>query len=147
MRKFFFNIIIYLFYSTYALSETKFELRAKYVLTNMHNDYINCYVFYKIGAESIRKSNDQNEIIKGVEASSDISLKFAFETGELLGIKIVTMKEQVKSEMKSQINEIDNDYSNVSILLKKYSSLCKKLIENKKQRIDYWEKKAVTQFK
>ena len=57
------------------------------------------------------------------------------------------MKEQVKSEMKSQINEIDNDYSNVSILLKKYSSLCKKLIENKKQRIDYWEKKAATQFK
>ena len=74
-------------------------------------------------------------------------MKFAFETGELLGIKIVTMKEQVKSEMKSQINEIDNDYSNVSILLKKYSSLCKKLIENKKQRIDYWEKKAATQFK
>ena len=32
-------------------------------------------------------------------------------------------------------------------LLKKYSKLCKNLIQDKKSRISYWEKEAKSKFK
>ena len=130
-----------------SFSKTKEELRAHYILMNMQQDYTTCYIFYKIGSEAIKTTNKDKEILKGIEKSADIVLKFAYETGELLDMKVEDMAAKIKSEMKLQVEEIGNDYNNASILLDKYSLLCKSLIENKKQRIDFWEKKAVNKFK
>ena len=129
-----------------SLAETTEKKRAKYVLSNMQQDYITCYVFYKIGAEYIKKSNGELNIIEGVEKSSDTSLKFAHETGELMGMTSEEMSSKVKNEMKKQLDQIDNDFNNAPILLKKYASQCKSLIENKKQRILFWEKKSKDKF-
>jgi hypothetical protein len=121
--------------------------RANYVLVNMHQDYITCYIFYKIGAEAIKSSEGKNDITNGIDQSADTSLKLAFETGELLGMSVDDMSAKVKVEMKSQSKEIQNDYNNASKLLNKYGSTCKNLIQDKKQRIDFWEKKALNKFK
>ena len=129
-----------------SLAETKEEKMAEYVLSNMQQDYISCYVFYKIGAEYIRKSNGEQKIIEGVEKSSDISLKLAHETGELMGMKTEQMSSNVELEMKNQLDLIDNDFNKASILLEKYAQQCKSVIENKKQRISFWEKKAKIKF-
>ena len=131
----------------FIVVETKEEKRAKYVLSNMQNDYITCYSFYKIGAEYIRKSNGDSDIIKGVEKSSNTSLKLAHEMGEIVGMTNKEMSVKVESEVKNQLNQIDNDFNNSSVLLKKYAQPCKNLIESKKNRISFWEKKAVDKFK
>ena len=129
-----------------SLAETIEEKRAKYVLSNMQQDYITCYAFYKIGAEYIRKTEGSEKIIEGVEKSSDISLKFVHETGELMGMETKQMSSKVELEIKAQLNLIDNDFNKASILLEKYAKQCKNLIENKKQRIYFWEKKAIINF-
>ena len=129
-----------------SFAETKEELRAKYVLSNMQQDYITCYSFYKIGAEYIRKSKGKKSIIEGVEKSSDTSLRFAHETGELMGMSTDEMSSKVELEMKNQLDLIDNDFNKASILLEKYALQCKNLIENKQQRISFWEKKASIKF-
>jgi len=129
-----------------SLAETTKEKRAKYVLSNMQQDYITCYAFYKIGAEYIKKSNGEEKIIEGVEKSSDISLKFAHETGELMGMGTEQMSSKVELEMKVQLDLIDNDFNKVSMLLEKYAQQCKNLIENKKQRIFFWEEEAKIKF-
>ena len=129
-----------------SLAETNEEKRAKYVLSSMQQDYITCYSFYKIGVEYIKKTNGEKKIIEGVEKSSDISLKFAHETGELMGMSVAEMSSKVELEMKSQLNLIDKDFNKAPILLKKYAKQCKNLIENKQQRISFWEKKAVNKF-
>ena len=54
---------------------------------------------------------------------------------------------KVKSEMKNQLNLIGNDFDNASVLLEKYAQTCKNLIENKKERISFWEKKSANKFK
>ena len=125
-----------------AFAETKEEKRAKYVLLNMQQDYIACYSFYKIGSEYVKKSNGDKSTIDGIEKSSDLSLKLAHDTGELMGMTIKEMSLKVESEMNKQLNLIDNNFSNASILLEKYAQNCKNLIENKKKRISFWEKKA-----
>ena len=89
-----------------------------------------------------RKSNGNTEIIEGIEKSSDISLKLAHETGEIMGMTTEEMSSKVKSEMNKQLNLIDNNFSNASILLEKYAQTCKNLIENKKKRISFWEEQA-----
>lgn len=131
----------------FIIEQTKEEKRAKYVLLNMQQDYITCYSFYKIGAEYVRKSNGDSNVIKGIEKSSDSSLKLAYETGEIMGMTADKMSSKVESEIKNQLDLIDNNFNNASILLEKYAQTCKNLIENKKQRISFWEKKALDKFK
>jgi len=146
LKKFLFILFLSFLFCNKVFAETKEELRAKYVLSNMQQDYITCYSFYKIGAEYIRKSKVELNIIEGVEKSSDTSLKFAHETGELMGMTSEEMSSKVKNEMKKQLDQIDNDFNNASILLDKYALQCKNLIENKKKRISFWENKAIDKF-
>ena len=129
-----------------AFAETNEEKRAKYVLENMQNDYIQCYNFYKIGAEYIRNSKGDSDIVDGIEKSSDTSLKLVYETGEIMGMTTEEMSSKVKTEMKNQLNQINNDFNKAALLLEKYGQLCKNIIEDKKQRISFWEKKAVNKF-
>jgi hypothetical protein len=156
MKEFFKFLVLSLLFlnATYAddknefvVVETKEEKRARYVLINMQNDYIECYSFYKIGAEYVRKSNGNSEIVLGIEKSSDTSLQLAHETGEIIGMTSDKMSSKVKSQMKKQLDLIDNDFNNASLLLKKHAQKCKNLIENKKQRISFWEEKASNKFK
>ena len=130
-----------------SLEKTNEELRAEHVLTNMQNDYTTCYVFYKIGYELVTKANGDLDIAKGIEKSSDTSLKMAYETGELMGLKTEDMSTKVNEEVKKQLKIIGKDFSNSSKLLDKYSVLCKNLIENRKERISFWEKLAIEKFK
>tara|TARA_B110000438_G_scaffold240231_1_gene238837 strand:+ start:85 stop:528 length:444 start_codon:yes stop_codon:yes gene_type:complete len=147
MRKNLKIIILSLLLSNVANAATKVEERAKYVLLNMQQDYISCYSFYKIGSEYVKKSNGDKSIIKGIEESSNLCLKLAYETGEMMGMDDDEMSSKVESEMKKQIVLIDNNFNNATLLLEKYAQTCKNLIENKKQRISFWEKKALDKFK
>ena len=131
----------------FIIEQTKEEKRAKYVLLNMQQDYITCYSFYKIGAEYVRKSNGDSNVIKGIEKSSDSSLKLAYETGEVMGMTTDKMSSKVESKIKNQLDLIGNNFNNASILLEKYAQTCKNLIGNKKQRISFWEKQAANKFK
>ena len=131
----------------FILEKSIEEKRAEFVLSNMQKDYIACYSFYKIGAEYVRKTNGDENIIEGIERSSDTSLKLAHETGEIIGMTSDEMSIKVKSEMKNQLDLINNNFKNAEILLKKYSQNCKNLIEDKKKRIFFWEKKALEKFK
>ena len=63
-----------------------------------------------------------------------------------MGMTTEKMSSKVKTEMKNQLNQINNDFNKASLLLEKYGQLCKNLIEDKKQRISFWEKKAVKKF-
>ena len=146
-KKFVIIIFLSLLLCCKSYAKTNEELRAEYVLSNMQQDYITCYCFYKIGAEYIKKSNAEPNIIKGVEKSADTSLKLAHETGEIMGMATEKMATKVKLEMKKNLDLIDNDFNNASTLLKKYAQNCKNLIENKKERISFWEDKAAIKFK
>jgi len=126
--------------------KTKKEKRAQFILVNMQQDYITCYSFYKIGTKYVIKSNGDSSIIQGIEKSADISLKLAYETGEIMGMTAKNMSKKVESEMTNQLKLIDNDLNNASILLEKYAKQCKKIIQDKKQRIGFWEKKAKNKF-
>ena len=137
MKKILYIITSIIFLTTAnALEKTKEEKVAKYVLENMQKDYTSCYAFYKIANESFKKANAEKSVTKGLDKSADVTLKFAHDLGEVLNYKPKTMAENNKNEIKKLSNIAKKDFNK---LAKKYGMMCKSLVENQKQRIDYWE--------
>ena len=127
-----------------ALEKTKEEKVAKYVLENIQKDYTSCYAFYKIANESFKKANAEKSVTKGLDKSADVTLKFAHDLGEVLNYKPKTMAENNKNEIKKLSNIAKKDFNK---LAKKYGMMCKSLVENQKQRIDYWENEGNKKIK
>ena len=143
------KIIYLIFYtflidSAFALEKTKEEKVAKFVIENIQKDYTSCYAFYKIAGESFKKAKAKKSIIKGLEASADITLKFAHDLGEVLALKPKKMTENNKNEIKKLSIIAKKDFDK---LTKAYGALCKSLVENQKKRIDYWENEGNKKIK
>ena len=132
------------FTTTNALEKTKEEKVAKYVLENIQKDYTTCYAFYKIANESFKKGNAEKSIVEGLDKSADATLKFAHDLGEVLNYKPKIMAENNKKEIKKLSTIAKKDFNK---LTKKYGMMCKNLVEDQKQRIDYWENKGYKKIK
>ena len=134
-------IIIFLIspLNLFAVEKTKEEKVAKYVLENIQKDYVACYSFYKIAAESFKKAGKEKQILKGLEDSADVTLKFNHDLGEVLGMPPKIMSKNNKKKIEELTAIAKKDFSS---LASQYGLMCKKLVENQKQRIDYWETKG-----
>ena len=86
----------------------------------------------------LKRQEKDKSIIRGLEKSADVTLKFNHDLGEVLGFLPETMAKITKKEVEKFTNIAKKDLSS---LTKKYGLMCKNLVENQKQRIDYWEKK------
>ena len=139
MKKFLFIIFLFLPLHLFAVEKTKEEKVAKYVLENIQKDYVACYSFYKIAAESFKKAGKEKQIIEGLEKSADVTLKFNHDLGEVLGMPPQIMTKKTKKKIDEFTAIAKKDFSS---LANQYGLMCKKLVENQKQRIDYWEAKG-----
>jgi len=139
MRKILIIIFLISPLNLFAVEKTKEEKVAKYVLENIQKDYVSCYSFYKIAAESFKKAGKEKQIIKGLEDSADVTLKFNHDLGEVLGMPPKIMSKNNKKKIEELTDIAKKDFS---ILASQYGLMCKKLVENQKQRIDYWETKG-----
>jgi len=145
MKKIYYIITsIFLLTTVNAIEKTKEEKVAEYVLKNIQIDYTSCYAFYKIAYESFKKSNAEKSILEGLDKSADVTLKFTHDLGEVLNYKPKIMAENNKKEIKKLSIIAKKDFNK---LAKKYGMICKKLVENQKQRIDYWENEGNKKIK
>ena len=138
--------IIILFYPLLlsAVEKTKEEKVAKYVLENIQKDYTTCYSFYRIAGESFKKANAEKSVIKGLDESADITLKFSHDLGEVLNYKPKFMTDNNKKEIKKLTSIANKDFNQFA---KKYGMMCRDLVENQKQRIDFWENQGNEKIK
>jgi hypothetical protein len=139
MKKILLIIFLFLPLQLLAVEKTKEEKVAKYVLENIQKDYVACYSFYKIAAESFKRAGKDKQIIEGLEKSADVSLKFNHDLGEVLGMPAQIMTKKTKKKIDEFTLIAKKDFSS---LASQYGLMCKKLVENQKQRIDYWEAKG-----
>ena len=144
MKKLFLLILLIYPLNLLALEKTKEEKVAKYIIENIQKDYVACYSFYKVGAEIFKKAGKEKHIIESLEKSADVTLKFNHDLGEVLSLKPETMAKTNKQEVEKFTKIAKKDFSS---LAKKYGLMCKNLVENQKQRIDYWEKEGNKKIK
>ena len=144
MKKLFLLILLIYPLNLLAVEKTKEEKVAKYIIENIQKDYVACYSFYKVGAEIFKKAGKEKHIIESLEKSADVTLKFNHDLGEVLGLKPEAMAKTTKKEVEKFTKIAKEDFTS---LVKKYGLMCKNLVENQKQRIDYWEKKGNKKIK
>ena len=144
MKKLTYIIIIFYPLVLSAVEKTREEKVAKFIIENIQKDYVACYSFYKVSAETFKKTGKEKYIIEGLEKSADITLKFNFDLGEVLNLKPKTMAQNNKKKVEKFTEIAKNDFPS---LAKKYGLMCKELVENQKQRISYWEDKGNKKIK
>ena len=144
MKKIIIIIILLYPFSLNSLEKTKEEKVAKYVIENIQKDYVSCYSFYKVSAESFKKIGKEKNIIEGLEKSADVTLKFNYDLGEVLGLKPESMAKINKEKVDKFTKKAKKNFA---LLAKEYGLLCRNLVENQKQRIDYWEKEGNKKIK
>ena len=140
MYKLFFIILIVFFPSSLLADQKAKEKKvAKYIMENIQKDYLDCYSFYKVAAESFKKAGKDQRLIKSLENSADVSLKYNYDLGEIMGLNPEVMAEMTKTKVGKFVKLANKDFSS---LAKKYGIMCKSLVENPEQRTNYWEQKG-----
>ena len=139
MRKILLIIFISIFVPLHANENTKDKKIAKYVMENIQKDYVNCYSFYKVAAESFKKAGKDKQLIDSLEESADVALKYNYELGEIMGLNPEVMAQMTKDTVNNFVNLANKDFS---LLAKKYGLVCKNLVEKPEDRTNYWEDKG-----
>ena len=139
MKKYFIIFIVFFPFTLIADESLKDKRIAKYVMENIQKDYVNCYSFYKVAAESFKKAGKEKTLIKSLEKSADVALKYNYDLGEIMGFNPEVMAQMTKDKVNNFVKLANKDFSS---LAKKYGLVCKNLVENPKGRTDYWEKKG-----
>ena len=139
MNKFIIILILIFPFSLIANENPKDKKIAKYVMENIQKDYVNCYSFYKVAAESFKKAGKDKSLIDNLEKSADAALKYNYDLGEIMGLNSEVMAQMTKDKVNNFVNLANKDFSS---LAKKYGLVCKNLVENPEQRTIYWEKKG-----
>tara|TARA_B100000579_G_scaffold397091_1_gene376390 strand:- start:143 stop:577 length:435 start_codon:yes stop_codon:yes gene_type:complete len=136
MKKLLILIFTLIPFSLTADENVKEKRIAKYVMENIQKDYVNCYSFYKVAAESFKKSGKEKKIIDSLEESADVTLKYNYDLGEIMGLNPEVMAQMTKDKVNTFVNLANKDFPS---LAKKYGLICKNLVENPEQRTNYWE--------
>ena len=145
MKRLLIIIFILLFpTSLFADEKVKEKKVAKYIMENIQKDYLDCYSFYKVAAESFKKAGKDQGIIKNLENSADVSLKYNYDLGEIMGLNPEVMSQMTKDNVNKFVNLAKKDFSS---LAKDYGMMCKNLVENPEQRTNFWEEKGNKKFK
>ena len=139
MKKIIIFIITFLPLTSFADESVKEKKIAKYVMENIQKDYVNCYSFYKVAAESFKKAGKNQKVIESLEKSADVALKYNYDLGEIMGLNPEVMAQMTKDKVNSFVSLANKDFSS---LANKYGLVCKNLVENPEQRTNHWENKG-----
>ena len=105
---------------------------------------VTCYSFYKVAAQSFKDAGKDKNIIDSLENSADVSLKYNYDLGEIMGLNPEVMSQMTKDKVNKFIELAKKDFSS---LAKEYGMMCKSLVENPEQRTNFWEAKGNKKFK
>ena len=139
MKKIIILVLAVFPFSSLADETQKDKRIAKYIMENIQKDYVNCYSFYKVAAESFKKAGKEKTLIESLEKSADVALKYNYDLGEIMGFNPEVMAQMTKDKVNDFVNLANKDFSS---LAKKYGLECKNLVENPEQRTNYWENKG-----
>ena len=139
MKKFIIILIFIFPFSLFANENPKDKKIAKYVMENIQKDYVNCYSFYKVAAESFKKAGKEKSLVDNLEKSADVALKYNYDLGEIMGLNPEVMAQMTKDKVNNFVELANKDFSS---LAKEYGLVCKNLVENPEQRTKFWENKG-----
>jgi hypothetical protein len=131
----------------YLVAEKEFSSDEiiKEVSNNISEEYVTCSAFYFYSSEGLRRSGDIKTALKYEEyrnKAANFAL-IAAKKGRTQEIAEKVTLARLDLEMKSMLNEIDSDISNISILMNKYLDHCKEIMEDPNKIMEEWTEKIL----
>ena len=114
MKKIILTILIIIPFSLNANENAKEKKVAKYVMENIQRDYVNCYSFYKVAAQSFKDAGKDKNIIDSLENSADVSLKYNYDLGEIMGLNPEVMSQMTKDKVNKFVKLAKKDFSSLA---------------------------------
>ncbi len=114
MKKLIALLIILFPFSLIADENPRDKKVAKYVMENIQKDYVNCYSFYKVAAESFKKAGKDKQVIDSLEASADVALKYNYDLGEIMGLNPEVMAQMTKDKVSEFVNLANKDFTSLA---------------------------------
>ena len=104
----------------------------KQAMNNWHDEIVRCAAYYAIALEGIREDGSadtvsrlENVIVRLLDKAYNLHRED-------------TTDARLRLSTEALLDEMHKDFSNFSILMDKYSSLCKEAVENSGHRLAYW---------
>jgi len=109
-------------------------------LNNWHHEMVQCWVYYNIAQEGLRRTGKKETAVAELQAVVDelSSRAYVLHRPE-------TTLARMDLATTAMAREMHNDYVNISILLSKYGKLCKLVVEDTYGRFGYWYDKAYSE--
>ena len=137
MKKLLGILILSIFLSFKSFADDKLD----YVFSNLQMDFSDCYAYYKVSEEGIKRSKSKmkDDAEKKLAEAAELALTGAFLIGEKVNMKTEAMTARIKMSIEDMRRKIHGDYVNISILIDQYGYLCRDLINDSRSRIQYWK--------
>ena len=133
------TILIVLFWN----GNLKADAMSDYIFTNLQMDFTDCYAYYKISEEGVKRSNSdiKDDAVARLAEAAERSLLGAHKIGSSINMKLEAMTARAELSLKDMTKQMGADYANISILIVKYGDMCKDLLNDPKNRVEYWRAK------
>ncbi len=117
----------------------------KEIADNISHDYVECAAYFIIISEALMKANDK-ETSTQYKKMGEAAIEFAVtaaETGRTPEMAQKVTMARLTLSVQEMLKEIENDFSNTSILMNQYLSKCKEATENPEKMMEDWMKKIL----
>ena len=107
------------------------------VFNNMAQETVECAAYYGVVAVGFENSNEHNAA-KKYEEIRDNALERAIAITQQAGLKPETVGARFDMAVTKMSKRIDENTSNISILIADYNDLCIEVMTNMEERAQYW---------
>ncbi len=113
------------------------------IMNEMVTETLECSAYYFIAAEGLSRGNEpaQDAVSKSEKFADELSFR-AFAYAASISMKPEAVEIRYKWAVNDEMELIDKNLVNISILIDKYSKSCKQVYEDKlESRIRYWHER------
>jgi hypothetical protein len=107
---------------------------SKYALNRLHDEMSQCYAFYMLTAEGLRKRDPENALIERMETVGDAVMRYMHGIQQMIGMSEEAGLARTRMRTSQQLQAMGGDYVNFAILLERYADFCKQLVDRPKDR-------------
>lgn len=137
-----FAILLSIFSASFAVDDET----EKRMFNELAYEAIECVSYFLITSEGFRNSPNLKGSEKGAQdyqKAADKLLMWAFALSKQAGLHPKTVESRLSLEMKDQMKRINNNTSNISILMADYLDSCTEVASDPEKRAELWLKREL----
>jgi hypothetical protein len=113
------------------------EGEQQHVLNNLQQDYVDCSAYFLITTGALQKQ-EENELANDYQQSMMLSMSRASELGSLIDMSEAATSARLEMAIGTMRGKIDDNFNNMSILLRDHRETCKQVMDKPVVRVKNW---------